>query len=80
MDLSRIPQHEQAQVQALLEEGQARSSIRMYNTVVERCFTDCITTFHSSALSPTETACVKQCVNAFLKHSDRVSQKFMEFS
>ncbi|KNE70816.1 hypothetical protein AMAG_14931 [Allomyces macrogynus ATCC 38327] len=78
MDFSHLSQQEQAHLQMVVEQNQIKESMRIYNTIVDRCFTDCIKDMTSSALSPKENTCVKNCVNKFLKHSERVGQRFTE--
>lgn len=55
-------------------------SLRMYNSLVERCFTDCIDTFQRKALTKQEDTCVRRCAEKFLKHSMRASMRFAELN
>ncbi|KAJ0734655.1 putative Tim10-like domain superfamily protein [Helianthus annuus] len=55
-------------------------SLRMYNTLVERCFTDCVDTFRRKTLDKQEETCVKRCAEKFLKHSMRVGMRFAELN
>eukprot|EP00965_Chrysotila_dentata_P004672 151991-Pleurochrysis_carterae.AAC.1 len=41
----------------------------MFNGLVERCFSECVTGFRSKQLSGPEEKCVGTCANKFLKHS-----------
>ncbi|KAD3336428.1 hypothetical protein E3N88_31947 [Mikania micrantha] len=58
----------------------AGSGLRMYNTLVERCFTDCVDTFRRKTLDKQEETCVRRCAEKFLKHSMRVGLRFAELN
>ncbi|RRT52691.1 hypothetical protein B296_00044129, partial [Ensete ventricosum] len=55
-------------------------SLRMYNTLVERCFSDCVDTFRRKSLDKQEETCVRRCAEKFLKHSMRVGMRFAELN
>lgn len=55
-------------------------SLRMYNSLVERCFTDCVDSFRRKSLDKQEEACVRRCAEKFLKHSMRVGMRFAELN
>jgi hypothetical protein len=55
-------------------------SLRMYNSLVERCFTDCVDTFRRKNLDKQEESCVRRCAEKFLKHSMRVGMRFAELN
>jgi len=55
-------------------------SLRMYNSLVERCFTDCVDTFRRKTLDKQEESCVRRCAEKFLKHSMRVGMRFAELN
>ena len=57
---------------AKLEEMQLKDTLRMFNGLVERCFSECVNGFRSKALSTSEDKCITTCANKFLKHSVRV--------
>ncbi len=48
-----------------------RDTLRMFNGLVERCFSECVHSFRSKAMSAPEEKCVNTCANKFLKHSVR---------
>ena len=52
-----------------LEEMQLKDTLRMFNGLVERCFSECVTGFRSKALTAPEEKCVTTCANKYLKHS-----------
>ena len=68
-------QQQQMQVQ-MLEEMQIRESISIYNTIVERCFTDCVQSLHQSNLTEKEEGCIKRCAQKYIRHSQRVGEQF----
>ena len=55
-------------------------SLRMYNSLVERCFGHCIDNFRRKTLDKQEESCVRHCAEKFLKHSMRVSLRFTELN
>ncbi|KAF3325153.1 mitochondrial import inner membrane translocase subunit Tim9 [Carex littledalei] len=55
-------------------------NLRMYNSLVEKCFTDCVDTFRRKTLDKQEETCVKRCAEKFLKHSMRVGMRFAELN
>lgn len=50
----------------------------MYNTLVERCFRTCVSTFKSRDLEKKEVECVDKCAAKFMSHARRVGQRFAE--
>ncbi|KAK9170486.1 hypothetical protein Syun_002626 [Stephania yunnanensis] len=54
--------------------------LRMYNTLVERCFNDCVDSFRRKSLDKQEETCVRRCAEKFLKHSMRVGMRFAELN
>lgn len=55
-------------------------SLRMYNSLVERCFSDCVDTFRRKTLDKQEESCITKCAEKFLKHSMRVGMRFAELN
>ena len=53
-------------------------SLRMYNSLVERCFKDCVEGFRRKTLDKSEEGCVKHCAEKFLKHTTRVGMRLAE--
>nr|GEU28601.1 ribonuclease H-like domain-containing protein [Tanacetum cinerariifolium] len=49
-----------------------KERLRMYNNLVERCFTDCADSFRRKTFDKQEESCVKRCAEKFLKHLMRV--------
>ena len=54
-----------------LEEMQMKDTLRMFNGLVERCFSECVNEFRGKARSSPEDKCITTCANKFLKHSVR---------
>lgn len=69
---------EQAQFQRLIESKQMKDFMRLYSNLVQRCFADCVNDFTSAKLTSKENSCVVKCSDKFLKHSERVGQRFAE--
>lgn len=76
--MDQLNQREQQQFQALVEQKQMKDFMRLYSNLVERCFTDCVNDFTSQKLTSKEETCVLKCSEKFLKHSERVGQRFQE--
>ncbi|EFN57264.1 hypothetical protein CHLNCDRAFT_21497 [Chlorella variabilis] len=75
-----LPADQQQQLMQAIEQMQVRDSLRMYNTLVERCFKDCVESFRRKDLDATEEKCVQSCCSKFMKHSARVGIRFGELS
>ena len=65
---------------AKLEELQVKDTLRMFNGLVERCFGECVHAFRSKMLTEPEEKCVTTCSEKYLKHTNRVGQRFGELS
>ncbi|KAL9556467.1 hypothetical protein MBANPS3_001860 [Mucor bainieri] len=80
MDTSRLNQAEQAQINAMVEQKQVTDFMNMFTGVVDRCFKECANDFTTKAVTGREAACVQRCADRFLKHAERVGNKFAELS
>ncbi|MED6181580.1 protein transporter tim9 [Stylosanthes scabra] len=78
--LESLPEADQQRMAAMMEQVQIRDSLRMYNSLVEKCFTDCVDTFKHKSLQKQEESCVKRCAEKFLKHSMRVGMRYAELN
>ncbi|MED6133657.1 protein transporter tim9 [Stylosanthes scabra] len=78
--LESLPEADQQRMAAMMEQVQIRDSLRMYNSLVEKCFTDCVDTFKHKSLQKQEETCVKRCAEKFLKHSMRVGMRYAELN
>jgi len=76
--MEQLNQREQQEFQRVVEQKQMKDFMRLYSNLVERCFTDCVNDFTSAKLTGKEEACVLKCSEKFLKHSERVGQRFQE--
>jgi len=78
MDLQGLSEADRAIMMKLLEEKQIKDSLRMYNSLVERCFGDCVSDFTTSSLNSKEEGCLNRCCDKFFKLSARVGLRFAE--
>lgn len=61
-----------------VEEMQLKDVIRLYNELVERCFSECVTSMRSKSLTGAESGCIDRCSEKFMKYQTRVGQRFQE--
>ncbi|MBA0582583.1 mitochondrial import inner membrane translocase subunit TIM9 [Gossypium raimondii] len=78
--LEGLPEEDKARMSSMIDHLQLRDSLRMYNSLVERCFNDCVDNFTRKALQKQEETCVMRCAEKFLKHSMRVGLRFAELN
>ncbi len=71
---------EEKKMAAMIEGMQTRDSLRMYNNLVEKCFSTCVQSIRRKTLDKDEERCVSKCCEKFLKHSSRVSMRFGELN
>ena len=69
---------EQQEFQQVVEQKQMKDFMRLYSNLVSRCFDDCVNDFTSANLTTKESSCIFKCSEKFLKHSERVGQRFQE--
>ena len=69
---------EQQEFQKVVEQKQMKDFMRLYSNLVERCFTDCVNDFTTSKLTNKEQTCIMKFSEKFLKHRERVGQRFQE--
>ncbi|KAK4342913.1 hypothetical protein RND71_038729 [Anisodus tanguticus] len=79
-DLDSLPEADKLRMASMIDQLQVRDSLRMYNSLVERCFTDCVDSFKRKTLDKQEETCVRRCAEKFLKHSMRVGLRFAELN
>ncbi|XP_050369976.1 mitochondrial import inner membrane translocase subunit Tim9 [Argentina anserina] len=79
-DLDSLPEADKQRMAVMIDQLQVRDSLRMYNSLVERCFNDCVDTFKHKSLQKQEETCVRRCAEKFLKHSMRVGMRFAELN
>ncbi|KAE8680457.1 Mitochondrial import inner membrane translocase subunit Tim9 [Hibiscus syriacus] len=78
--LEGLPEEDKNRMSAMVDHLQLRDSLRMYNSLVERCFNDCVDNFTRKTLQKQEENCVTRCAEKFLKHSMRVGLRFAELN
>eukprot|EP01041_Mallomonas_annulata_P008054 gene8054-16512_t len=76
---ANIPEYQKAEFMRYLEDEQMKESLKMYNRLVEGCFSKCVTTFRSKQLDEKENKCVAQCSEKFMKLTQRVGLRFAEY-
>ncbi|WVZ17011.1 hypothetical protein V8G54_009993 [Vigna mungo] len=59
---------------------QQNCSLRMYNSVVERCFKECVNAFYRKSLTKQEETCVLRCAQKFLRLSTQVGLRFSDLT
>ncbi|RLV92939.1 Asparagine--tRNA ligase mitochondrial [Spathaspora sp. JA1] len=69
---------EQQEFQQIVEQKQMKDFMNLYSNLVGRCFEDCVNDFTSASLTTKESSCIAKCSEKFLKHSERVGQRFQE--
>lgn len=79
-DLDNMGEEDKREMMEMVESMQTRDSLRMYNSLVERCFRECVENFRRKTLDANEEKCVSKCTEKFLKHSARVSMRFSELN
>ncbi|EEB09034.1 Tim9-Tim10 complex subunit Tim9 [Schizosaccharomyces japonicus yFS275] len=78
--MERLNAKEQEALGQVLEAKQLKEYLRMYSTLTQNCFKDCVQDFTTNKLSKKEGECIIKCAEKFLKHSERVGQRFAEFN
>jgi len=78
--LDGFPEEDKAKMMGMIEAMQTRDSLKMYNNLVERCFSTCVQSFRRKTLEKDEERCVSKCCEKFLKHSARTSVRFAELN
>ncbi|TVU04416.1 hypothetical protein EJB05_50020, partial [Eragrostis curvula] len=54
--------------------------IRLYNSLSQRCFSDCVVTFYRKTLGKREAECVKACVRKYLLLTTASAARFAELA
>ncbi|KAH7422482.1 hypothetical protein KP509_12G010600 [Ceratopteris richardii] len=75
-----LSEDDKLRMTSMIDQLQVRDSLRMYNSLVERCFMQCIDNFRRKTLDKQEESCVRVCAEKYLKHSMRVSLRFTELN
>ena len=82
---SKVPEQQRPELIRHLEEQQMKDSLKLYNHLVESCFDKCVHVgwsggFKSKQLDDTESKCVSQCAEKYMKLTQRVGFRFAEFN
>ena len=70
MERNAISQH--------MNQMQVDESMNTYNSLVVRCFGECVSTFREKSLDRKEEECVTRCVQKFMAFTQRVGARFQE--
>eukprot|EP00956_Cyclotella_meneghiniana_P040631 scaffold201305_cov70-Cyclotella_meneghiniana.AAC.1 len=76
--LPNLPPHLQGEFMKQMENMQMKDSLRLYNNLVSKCFTSCVTSFRSKSLDKYETTCVENCAARYIAMTQRVGLRFAE--
>ncbi|CAK9218448.1 unnamed protein product [Sphagnum jensenii] len=79
-DFEALPDEDKHRMSTMIDQLQVRDSLKMYNSLVERCFGHCVESFRRKTLDKQEETCVRRCAEKYLKHSMRVSMRFAELN
>nr|CAJ73651.1 translocator of the inner mitochondrial membrane 9 [Guillardia theta] len=74
--LAGVSESERQRLMMMLEDMQIKEQVTMYNSLVERCFNNCVTSFRSKTLDDREEKCITRCTTKFIKASARAGQAF----
>ncbi|XP_064404056.1 mitochondrial import inner membrane translocase subunit Tim9-like [Halichondria panicea] len=61
-----------------LEVTQFKDFLTTYNNVTENCFTECVNDFTARRLSKHENECCMNCVDKYVKMSQRITMRLQE--
>ncbi|ORX99579.1 mitochondrial import inner membrane translocase subunit TIM9, partial [Basidiobolus meristosporus CBS 931.73] len=78
MDFSHLSPAERSHVEQILHEKQMKDFMRLYSSLVQKCFNHCIKDFTTKSLTTKEDTCVNRCIDKFMKHNGRIGQRFAE--
>mmetsp|Transcript_13946 Transcript_13946/g.16828 ORF Transcript_13946/g.16828 Transcript_13946/m.16828 type:complete len:105 (-) Transcript_13946:103-417(-) len=78
--LGELTADDQKVMMKMVEDMQTRDSLKLYNRLVERCFSHCVDSFRRKTLDGHEEKCVAKCAEKFLKHTARASLRFHELN
>jgi len=68
------------EMEQLFENAQQKEFVRLYNSLVEKCFFSCVNEFSSKGLTSKEEMCMYRCTDKFMKHTAKVAQVFTEIT
>ncbi|MED6138122.1 protein transporter tim9 [Stylosanthes scabra] len=76
--MSDLPEEDKQRMSTIVDQLQIRDSLKMYNSLVERCFKDCVDTFYRKSLTKKEETCVLRCAEKFMRLSMQVGSRFSD--
>ncbi|XP_045830654.1 mitochondrial import inner membrane translocase subunit Tim9-like [Trifolium pratense] len=79
-DIDNLPEEDKQRMSTMVKQLQTRDSLRLYNSLVEKCFNNCVSTFYRSALNRGEETCVLRCAEKYLRLSSQVGIKFSDIN
>ncbi|XP_030855274.1 mitochondrial import inner membrane translocase subunit Tim9 [Strongylocentrotus purpuratus] len=66
-------------LQPQMDPKQLKDFLHSYNKLTEACFSDCVSDFTSRKLQDNEQRCSFNCMEKYLKMTQRVSMRFQEY-
>ncbi|MED6131930.1 protein transporter tim9 [Stylosanthes scabra] len=76
--MADLPEDDKQRMSTIVDQLQIRDSLKMYNSLVERCFKDCVNTFYRKSLTKKEETCVLRCAEKFMRLSMQVGSRFSD--
>ncbi|XP_041354124.1 mitochondrial import inner membrane translocase subunit Tim9-like [Gigantopelta aegis] len=77
MASTSVPQPFQLDPESTVKQFQ--EFLASYNRVSEMCFTDCVHDFTTRKILESENTCALNCLEKYLKMTQRISQRFQEY-
>ena len=78
MPMQGLSPQDQNFIMKKLNELQVTEMMNTYNGMVDRCFSECVTSFRTKNLDDQETDCAKRCVQKSMAFQTRVGARFAE--
>eukprot|EP00300_Choanocystis_sp_HF-7_P022660 c22078_g1_i1.p2 GENE.c22078_g1_i1~~c22078_g1_i1.p2 ORF type:complete len:115 (+),score=32.81 c22078_g1_i1:47-346(+) len=78
MNVTVSSEAERQRLMQLVAEKNMHEYMLVVNRLVEKCFTDCVTTFSSRKLTGKEQTCVLTCTDKFMASLARMNQRYTE--
>ncbi|SBS86626.1 mitochondrial import inner membrane translocase subunit TIM9, putative [Plasmodium malariae] len=78
LDLSNFNKNDREKIMRKINKAEYEDTMTTYNSIVERCFNECITSFRSKELDSNENNCILNCVKKFSIFSQRIGMKFTQ--